>query len=159
MRKIAVLFAVTIFSLSLVSCAKRPKVKMVDVTPPTAEEPSVREKKFETVTEIKRVHFDFDKSVIRSDAREILKKNADYIKKLENYELLVEGHCDERGTLEYNMALGQRRAAAVRSYYIQLGIPADKIATISYGEERPLDPASNEAAWAKNRRAETLIKQ
>jgi len=67
---------------------------------------------------------------------------------------VVEGHCDERGTQEYNMALGERRALAVRDYLINLGVPGQNLLTISYGEERPVDPGHNEAAWAKNRRAE-----
>lgn len=157
------LFVVISFFVLLSACAKKPLVKKspeeVPAPPPvieSKEEPSVRAE-WETIPEVSMVHFDFDKSEIRADAREILKKNAEYLKKNPDVKILVEGHCDERGTVEYNLSLGQRRALAVRDYYGRLGVALGRIATISYGEEKPLDPASNETAWAKNRRAETKI--
>lgn len=145
----------------LIGCAKKPIVKPPEViTPPkvaeTKEEPSVRAE-WESIPELKTVHFDFNKSELRPDAREILKKNAEYLKANKDLKILIEGHCDERGTVEYNLALGQRRANAIREYYGKLGISLGRIATISYGEEKPLDPASNEKAWAKNRRGETKV--
>lgn len=106
---------------------------------------------------LKRIHFDFDKYDIRPQDAEILKQNAEVLKRFPTVKIQIEGHCDERGTEEYNLALGERRANSVRNYLISLGIVADRITTISYGEERPLDPAQNEEAWAKNRRAEFVI--
>jgi len=106
---------------------------------------------------VRDINFDFDSSIIRPDAREILKANADFLLKNKAATIVVEGHCDEKGTAEYNMALGQRRAQETKKYLINLGIKESIIRTISYGEERPLDPGSNEEAWAKNRRAHFLI--
>lgn len=103
------------------------------------------------------INFDFDSSSIRPDAREILKVNADYLLNHRVSSIVVEGHCDEKGTAEYNMALGQRRAQETKNYLVNLGINESIIKTISYGKERPLDPASNEEAWAKNRRAHFVI--
>ncbi len=103
------------------------------------------------------IHFDFDKYNIRPDARRILKKNYQILQEAPGAELFIEGHCDERGTVEYNLALGQRRANAARDYMISLGMGAAQISTVSYGEERPLDPRSTEEAWAKNRRCHFVI--
>jgi len=103
------------------------------------------------------IHFDFDKYDIRPDAREILIKNAEWLKENQNVKILIEGHCDERGTNEYNMALGERRANSTKNYIISLGISAYRIKIISYGEEIPIDPGHNEIAWDKNRRAHFLI--
>ena len=108
---------------------------------------------------IQNIYFDYDKSGIRPDAREILKANAEIFNKNGNATIVVEGHCDERGTAEYNMALGERRAQEVKQYLVNLGIPATRIETISYGEERPLDNRSIDEAWAQNRRAQFLLKQ
>jgi peptidoglycan-associated lipoprotein len=99
------------------------------------------------------VNFDFDKYNIRSADGDILKKDAGWFKANPAAKMKVEGHCDERGTVEYNLALGQKRADSAKSYLVSLGIDAKRIATVSYGKEKPLDPAHNEAAWAKNRRA------
>ena len=103
------------------------------------------------------INFDFDSSIISPDAREILKVNADFLLKNRVSTIVIEGHCDERGTAEYNMALGQRRAQETKKYLINLGIKESIIRTISYGAERPLDPNNTEEAWAKNRRVHFLI--
>lgn len=108
---------------------------------------------------IQNIYFDYDKSDIRPDAREILKANAEIFNKNGNATIVVEGHCDERGTAEYNMALGERRAQETKQYLVNLGINASRIETISYGEERPLDNRSIEEAWAQNRRVQFLLKQ
>lgn len=108
---------------------------------------------------IQNIYFDYDKSNIRPDAREILKANAEIFNKNGKATIVVEGHCDERGTTEYNMALGERRAQETKQYLVNLGINASRIETISYGEERPLDNRSIEEAWAQNRRAQFLLKQ
>jgi len=108
-------------------------------------------------TSVRDINFDFDSSIIRPDAREILIVNADFLLKNRISSIVIEGHCDERGTAEYNMALGQRRAQETKKYLVNLGIKESTIRTISYGEERPLDPGNTEEAWAKNRRAHFLI--
>ena len=110
------------------------------------------------VSPLKDVNFDFDKSVIRADAKPIMAENAQWLKDNAEKSAVVEGHCDERGTNEYNMALGERRAKAAYDYLRSLGIAESRMSTISYGEELPLDPAKNEAAYAKNRRAHFAVK-
>lgn len=106
---------------------------------------------------LRTVYFDFDKYDLREDARTTLAGNADWLKANARWRLLIEGHCDERGTNEYNMALGDKRANAVRQYLVSTGIDASRLRTISYGEERPADPGHAEEAWSKNRRAEFVI--
>ena len=98
-----------------------------------------------------RVYFDTDMSSIREDGRGTLAKQAEWLKKYTNYPITIEGKCDERGTREYNLALGERRANAVRQYLVAQGIPANRIKTISYGKERPEVVGSDEGAWARNR--------
>ena len=107
--------------------------------------------------EIEDIHFDYDKSVLRPEDREILKRHADWLKQNKNATVVIEGNCDERGTTEYNLALGERRANEAMNYLVGLGIEKERIKTISYGEERPLDPGHNEEAWAKNRRDHFVI--
>jgi peptidoglycan-associated lipoprotein len=108
------------------------------------------------------VRFDTDKSELSSESRDTLKSNAAVLKAAlaagSGVRVRVEGHCDERGTLEYNLALGQRRANIVKDYYAGLGIPKSKIETISYGEEKPVCSESNEGCWGQNRRGETTLK-
>jgi peptidoglycan-associated lipoprotein len=106
---------------------------------------------------LKDIHFDFDKFDIRPGNAVILKENAEILKKYLKVKIQIEGHCDERGTNEYNLALGERRANSTKNYLASLGISQDRISTISYGEEKPLDPGHNEEAWGKNRRAHTVI--
>jgi len=106
---------------------------------------------------IQNIYFDFDRSNIREDAREILKANAEIFRQKADAKIIVEGHCDERGTAEYNMALGERRAQETKQYLTNLGIDASRITTISYGEERPADDRSTEDAWAMNRRAQFVL--
>ncbi len=107
-------------------------------------------------SDLARIHFDFDKSDIRSDAIPILERNAAWLKSHGKTSVSVEGHCDDRGTNEYNMALGDRRARAARDYLANLGIESSRLSVVSYGEERPLDRGGNETAWALNRRAEFM---
>ena len=106
---------------------------------------------------LKDISFDFDKYDIRPQDASILKGNAALLAKYPNMKIQIEGHCDERGTIEYNLALGERRANSCKNYLISLGISKDRISTISYGKERPMDPGHNEEAWTKNRRAHTVI--
>ncbi|MGO8915167.1 MAG: peptidoglycan-associated lipoprotein Pal [Stellaceae bacterium] len=104
-----------------------------------------------------RVFFDFDKSDIKPEGRAVLQRQADWLKKYPNVTVTVEGHCDDRGTREYNLALGERRATAVKKMLVALGIPANRVSTISYGKERPAVVGDNEAAWAQNRRGVTVV--
>ena len=106
---------------------------------------------------LKDIHFDFDKYDIRPADAAILKGNAELLKKYHKVKIQIEGHCDERGTVEYNLALGERRANSTRNYLVSIGVSPERVSTISYGKERPLDPAHNEEAWTKNRRAHTII--
>jgi peptidoglycan-associated lipoprotein len=106
---------------------------------------------------LKDIHFDFDKYDIRPGDMTILRENAALLKKYPKVKIQIEGHCDEKGTVEYNLALGERRATSTKNYLVSLGISADRLSTISYGKERPLDPGHNEDAWTKNRRAHTVI--
>ena len=104
-----------------------------------------------------RVYFDTDQFSLRPDARTTLEKQAAWLAKYPNVRITVEGNCDERGTREYNLALGARRANAARDYLVNLGVSPSRVATVSYGKERPLDPRSNDAAWAQNRNSHTNI--
>jgi peptidoglycan-associated lipoprotein len=104
-----------------------------------------------------RVFFDYDKSSIKSEGQQTLQRQADWLKKYPNVSVTLEGHADERGTREFNLALGERRANSVRNALVALGIPAARLKTISYGKERPAVLGSNEAAWAQNRRGVTVI--
>jgi peptidoglycan-associated lipoprotein len=104
-----------------------------------------------------RVYFDFDQAMIRADARPILEAQANWLDRYPDVHVRIEGNCDERGTREYNFALGARRADAVREFLGDHGVAPGRIATISYGKERPIDPGHDEAAWAKNRDAHTDI--
>jgi peptidoglycan-associated lipoprotein len=103
------------------------------------------------------IYFAFDKYDLSSDAQATLRRQAEWLNTYGNTTVTVEGHCDERGTREYNLALGDRRANSVKNYLVALGVSASRIQTISYGKERPAVLGSNEAAWAKNRRAVTVI--
>ena len=102
------------------------------------------------------VHFEFDSSAVRPDDLPKVEIVAQYMIQNPTHSLLVEGHCDERGTRDYNLALGERRANAAKNYLVSIGIPANRIRTVSYGKERPVALGSNEAAWAQNRRAATV---
>jgi peptidoglycan-associated lipoprotein len=103
------------------------------------------------------IQFGYDKYDLEPRAREILAEKAFFLKKYPTARIVIEGHCDERGTSEYNLALGERRANAVKQYLAHLGVAENRISTVSYGKERPLDPGHNEAAWSRNRRAHFVI--
>ena len=104
-----------------------------------------------------RVFFDYDSSELDADARELLQDQVAWLKQYSSVSVSIEGHCDERGTREYNLALGEKRAQAVKNYLVSLGISADRVATISYGKERPAVVGSNDGAWAQNRRSVTTV--
>lgn len=110
-----------------------------------------------TIKKLENIHFDFDMYTIRPEDREVLGRNADWLKEHAKVRIQIEGHCDERGSSEYNIALGDRRANSAKSYLVSLGIDASRLSTVSYGEERPEDTGHNEEAWSKNRRAVFVI--
>lgn len=129
---------------------------------PVTQEPVVKDNTLgsETVAAVEpyeTIYFDLDSYVLRQDARDALNKNAQWMLKKSAGKVRLEGNCDERGSDEYNLALGEKRADAVKSYLVTLGVPADRLETISYGKEKPVDPGHNEAAWAKNRRVDFVI--
>ena len=111
----------------------------------------------ETVAGLERVHFAYNEFTLDERSRITLEQNAVFMRKNPALKVIIEGHCDERGSDEYNLALGERRAAAARNYLVSLGIASERLSIISYGEEQPLVAASNEEAWAKNRRAEFKV--
>jgi len=106
---------------------------------------------------LKPALFAYDSDELDEVARQVIAKNADVLKKYPTWIITIEGHCDERGTAEYNLALGERRAVSARTYLVSLGIPADRIKTVSYGKEFPFDPGHDESAWSKNRRAHFVV--
>jgi peptidoglycan-associated lipoprotein len=108
----------------------------------------------QTIPQLRRIHFDFDQFTLSADAREILAGNAAYLRANSGQRIVIEGHTDERGSDEYNLALGERRARAALNYLVSLGIAADRLSILSYGEERPLVAGRDESAWSQNRRAE-----
>ena len=107
---------------------------------------------------LKEIYFDFDKSNVRPGDAKILDASATYLKANPNQLVLIEGHCDERGTIEYNLALGDRRAKATRDFLLAQGVAADRITLISYGNERPQCAGHNEECWSRNRRAHLIVK-
>jgi len=106
-----------------------------------------------------RVFFDFDKSDLTAEARATLDRQSAWLKKYPSVAITMEGHCDERGTREYNLALGERRATSAKNYLVASGVDASRVKTVSYGKERPAVLGSNEAAWAQNRRSVSVIAQ
>jgi len=179
-RGLAILFVITglVFTTS---CAKRPVKSEPGVTTAeqeaeearaaqkALEEQRLREERLrqgarerEEMAAKKRflnqdIHFEFDKSRLLPNAKEILRHKAKWLKAHPDVSVIIEGHCDERGTNEYNMGLGDRRARSAQSFLVDLGIGRARLTTISYGEEKPADPRHNEEAWAKNRRAHFVI--
>ena len=151
-----------------VSCAKKNVVKTTQPEVSTVSDRSAKENKggdesrstYITLeaegTEFvsKNIHFAFNSSILSDRAQKTLSMTAQYLLMHPKVTMTVEGHCDERGTEAYNMVLGEQRAEAVKTYLVDLGINADRLSTISYGEERPIEKGQNEASWAQNRRAQ-----
>jgi peptidoglycan-associated lipoprotein len=106
---------------------------------------------------LKPVFYGLDEAEVDADGQKVLQSNAELLRKYATWQISIEGHCDERGTAEYNLALGERRAVAARNYLVSLGIPADRVKTVSYGKEFPFDPGHSEEAWSKNRRAHFVV--
>jgi peptidoglycan-associated lipoprotein len=124
----------------------------VSVPPPPVEKTPEPDWDALFTKEVRDAYFDFNKADIRPDAREALTKTADFLRNYPQFRVTVEGHCDERGSTEYNLALGDRRAGAVKQYLVSLGISADRISTVSFGKEKPFCTQSNETCWQQNRR-------
>jgi peptidoglycan-associated lipoprotein len=102
---------------------------------------------------LETIHFDYDKATLSSEAKKLIKGNAEWMKSNANVKIQIEGHCDARGSIEYNLSLGERRAQAVKNYMTALGVPASRLSIISYGKEKPIATGDSEADYAKNRRA------
>jgi peptidoglycan-associated lipoprotein len=173
--------ALSIAALMSVGCAKKQTVKsegteappaasapapiteapMTEPPPPMVMPPAaapgvaVTEEK---MSQFDDVRFDFDKSEVTEAGRKASGVVANYLMSHPQAKMQIEGHCDDRGTAEYNMALGERRATAVMNYLVSLGVPRAALSTVSFGKEKPLDPGHNEEAWAKNRRAHFVLK-
>jgi peptidoglycan-associated lipoprotein len=153
------------FLAVLNGCAKKQAAVMEEpttqTTPPPTPPPAPPSEPVENpdawMSKIKDVFFDYDKYDLRADARQVLSDDAQMLKD-HSAKLVLEGHCDERGTDEYNLALGQRRADAVKNYLADLGVSPASMSTVSYGEERPFAQGHDEAAWAQNRRVHFLLK-
>lgn len=159
----AAVFAVSCGKKNVKQSAQAPaQVQESAVTEMDAEvserEGSLRGGQYAADPELRLVAFDFDKTELSDESRKTLRENAAALKKRPAVEIQISGHCDERGTTEYNLALGQRRANAVRDYYKYLGVKLSRMSTISYGEERPVCQGASEECWNRNRRAETLVK-
>jgi peptidoglycan-associated lipoprotein len=131
--------------------------KPTEVAKPQVVKMSPQPETTEMVFVMENVHFEFDSAILSAEAQALLTGKAEYLRTHQDVVIKVEGHCDERGTDAYNMALGERRANAVKKFLVNLGIDADRLNTISYGEERPLEMGQNEDAWSKNRRAQFVI--
>lgn len=157
LKMLALLFLVPAL-LFTVSCASQfmydPSVK----TSLSEEEARLVAEGGESMFVNEDIYFAFDSSALSQDAKHTLLRKEYWMKNNTGASVTIEGHCDERGTNEYNLALGERRAVSAKNYLVNLGIDKAKIDTVSYGEERPVDTGHNEAAWAKNRRAHFVIK-
>ena len=137
--------------VAVVEPAKEPEAAPAPVAPPPPQE-------FAAVADLTEIHFDFDQAEVRRGDAVILDANVEWLKDNPGFAVLIEGHADERGTLEYNLALSERRAKATTDYLVARGLPASRITLISYGKERPLCTDKNEECWAENRRAAFLVK-
>lgn len=157
MKKLVMAIAAVVF---VVGCGSKKKVdetqtvpSAVDSTPMNFDPAGSDSGK---IGGLVTVHFEYDKSALSAESKKELAGNAEWIKTNPKTTIQIEGHCDNRGTIEYNLALGERRAQAVKTYLVGLGIGADRLSVISYGEEKPVLPGDSEEAWAKNRRANFL---
>ena len=164
-RMLHIVMVIALVALLAVGCAKKPTEEMATETPTSTStssqttdsgmtETAVTETTMATISDLTRIHFDFDSYVLSGEARATLKQNAMVLKSTPMLKVKIEGHCDERGSDDYNLALGEQRAQATMDYMRSLGVSATQMATVSMGEMAPLDMANNEAAWSKNRRAE-----
>ncbi|WP_051144977.1 peptidoglycan-associated lipoprotein Pal [Thiomicrorhabdus sp. Kp2] len=173
-KNISQLFLVGFLGLTLIGCSSTPKnveddnskeiaASQVDAdieaakraaAEKAAADLAAKKAELKAMIDGKVVHFDFDRSDVRPDDYQLIKANADYMALESNASLTIKGYCDERGTREYNLALGERRAKAVQNALVAEGVSPSRITVISFGEDNPVDEAHNENAWSKNRRAE-----
>ena len=147
-------------SVSRVPAPPEPVAEPTIVPPEPLREDTIASASLDDINRnspLKPVFFEYDSSELEGDARGILDANALVLKKYPSWTITIEGHCDERGTAEYNLALGERRAVASRAYLVSLGISADRLRTVSYGKEFPFEPGHDENAYVKNRRAHFVI--
>ncbi len=136
--------------------------EVITEEPGEGEQPGYREEEIietpiEEMVKLEMIHFEFDRYRLLPEFKKVLEENARKLKMYPNVKIMIEGHCDERGTIEYNLALGEKRARTAQDYLINLGIEPSRISIISYGKERALDPRHNEESWYKNRRDEFKI--
>ncbi len=179
LKKIAVFTSICALLVAFsISC--KPKAKTTPPPPPAQEQPKVEKvddaaavkkpamteeeifmsKSLEQINleaPLKMIHFDYDQYTIREDAKATLEGDAAWMKKFSSAKILIEGHCDERGTEEYNLALGEKRAKSAYDYLASMGVSPDRMKVISYGKSQPMDSGNNETSWQKNRRAQFLI--
>ena len=178
MKKLVVLSLALILVFTFFSGCKK-KVKEVPPPPQVKEQPKVEKVEEPVVKEpvlseedifmsksleqinkeqpLAMIYFDYDKYFIREDAKSVLERNAAWMNKFRTVKILIEGHCDERGTEEYNLALGEKRAKSTMDYMVSLGVSADRVKILSYGKSQPLVTGQDEATWQKNRRAQFTI--
>ena len=135
-----------------------PALDILESTDTMSTEGDIRSGEFVSQETIQSIYFDFDMYGLSAEARKTLQTNADVLKTHKDWTVLVEGYCDSRGTVEYNLALGQKRAKEVRDYYTHIGVPESSIGTISYGKEKPSCEEETDACLAKNRKADTKVK-
>jgi peptidoglycan-associated lipoprotein len=154
MRQKILWIGILVVSLGVVGCASKDKRSTSNKYGNGFEAGDTRELLKDKMAP---VFFNFDQSELRLDGRNILGRHASYMKNNKNVKIQIEGHCDERGTVEYNLALGEKRAMSVKDYLSSNGVDEARVNFVSYGEERPADPSSNEEAWAANRRAEFVL--
>lgn len=154
---------ISVLMLTLMGCVKHPDAIQdpVPFTPPPSEPakpPAPTETPVQQIAQnFTRVNFDYDSAALTVSAKQALDENIRLLREHPDVRIKVQGHCDERGTTEYNLSLGDRRASAVRKYLIAAGIAPSRVETISYGEEKPLIPGTGEDVWAQNRRAEFQV--
>jgi peptidoglycan-associated lipoprotein len=138
----------------------QPVSEPIPVPPEPVSEDSIAGRSLDDLNRdspLKPLFFALDSADVSADGQRVLQDNAAIMKKYPAWQITIEGHCDERGTAEYNLALGERRALAAKNYLVSLGIPADKVKTVSYGKEFPFEPGHDDNAWSKNRRAHFVI--
>jgi len=157
-RQFSILLAITAV-LTATGCSKQQKPEEVPVPTAAAADENIATGDSDSgkAMGLQTVHFPYDSFVIDQEAKRILKANADILKDKSSTKIQVEGHCDQRGGIQYNIALGEKRANIVKKYLEDLGIAGDRITTISFGKERPLDPSTSESAYSQNRRANFVI--
>jgi peptidoglycan-associated lipoprotein len=141
--------------------AEQERIKSQELQDQMAKEQALKEAKILAARNRfgnQNIHFDFDSAQLSSMAKLLIKEKAEWLGDNSGVAVIIEGHCDERGTTDYNIALGERRAISVKNYLVNLGISGSRLTTVSFGEEKPLDSGANEAAYRKNRRAQFVIK-